>query len=346
MKKLFGLLALLFAFALPAERAQSIEDVRAAVVSQVLGGQQFAERPADDVLALRVRGVHKQRVTAAVPVTGLNYAPVNQASGGDIALIWDGADLLPRLPHTVIVKYKPAQQTGYYGFLWHTPNLGPPDEVGWDGGQYSWGNHPYPHNTGTVDSEGHRTGGAEAPGSTGVIHYWESAGLLAADDWLSSAGEPGGLLVVKDQWYTQVRKCRLLASGAHSGEIEHTYIPDLIGNPTFKIVVYTANALSTPSAPAFYIGASDWSVYLGGSGSKETTSGIVRGIQLYNAYLTDADHALEAANTTSNTPVTAAGIAAKWYLNQNPTPSDATDKSGAGHNPTWRNANRPTLYTE
>ena len=35
----------------------------------------------------------------------------------------------------------------------------------------------------------------------------------------------------------------------------------------------------------------------------------------------------------------------RWYSNINPTPTDVSDKSGAGHSPTWANANRPTLVT-
>lgn len=348
MKKLFGLLAVLFAFALPAERAQSIEDVRAAVVSQVLGGYQAAERPADNVFAKHVRGVHKQRVTAVAPGTGLNYAPVNQASGGDIALVWDGSNLLPRNEHTAIWRYKPAANTGFYAVAWHSPNTGT-----WDGGLYSWGTHPYPASNGAVNSDGARLNGT---GSVGTVHYWEQAGLGIASDFLTTPGGSAGLLVVKDQWYVQVRKCRIIVGGGNNGLHQHVFIPDLLGNPSFVIDqwFYDTNSGSIPvsgvypgpagSTPAFYIGASDWTA--SGSTNEETVCGIVRGIQLYNAYLSDTDHALEAANITSNTPVTAAGIAAKWYMNQNPTPSDVTDKSGAGHNPTWRNANRPTLWNE
>ena len=33
-----------------------------------------------------------------------------------------------------------------------------------------------------------------------------------------------------------------------------------------------------------------------------------------------------------------------WYINDNPTPTDVTDKSSAGHDPSWANSNRPTLW--
>ena len=50
------------------------------------------------------------------------------------------------------------------------------------------------------------------------------------------------------------------------------------------------------------------------------------------------------ANSTTNTPVTSAGMTSKWYSNLDPTPADVSDKSGAGHSPTWDNANRPTRW--
>jgi hypothetical protein len=275
-------------------------------------------------------------------VSGIDYNLQNEVAGSDIALVWDGTNLLPRVGHTVIVQYYPRQQTGYYALLWHTPNLGPPDEFGWDGGEYSWGTHPYPDANGLVDSEGHRQNGT---GSIGTKHYWENAGLKAANDWLANPGDVSGLEVIKGRWYTQVRKCRLMTSGAHVGQLENTYIPDLYGNPSFYITTYCSSALSSPINPAFYIGASDWSVYLGGTGTKEATCGIVRGIQLYSTWLSDAEHATEAANSATNVPQTATGIANVWYMNQNPNPLNTNDKSGRAHHPYWRTANRPILYT-
>lgn len=54
-----------------------------------------------------------------------------------------------------------------------------------------------------------------------------------------------------------------------------------------------------------------------------------------------------ATKLTTNAAVIAycsANSITPWYVNLNPTPSDISDKSGAGHDPAWLNANRPTLW--
>lgn len=280
----------------------------------------------------------------AVTIHGLTF-PSNGVAGGDIRLLWNGANLLPRNEHTAIWRYNPVQQNSYYAVAWHSPNTG-----AWDYGIYSWGTHPYPVTSSAVKPTG---ASQKAGGEGGPVQYWEQAGLGIADDFLTSPGGSAGTLVVKDRWYVQVRKCRIVPSGADAGYMEHIFYPDLIGNPSLVIrqLYYDINSGSIPimgvypsnpgANPAFYFGASDWTG--NGSSNDETPSGKLRGIQLYDAWLDDADIALEAANT-SNSPVTVAGIANVWYFNQDPIPSDVTDKSGSGHNPTWANANRPSQW--
>lgn len=271
----------------------------------------------------------------------LNFNAQNEAANSDVRLVWSGANLLPRYSHTAIWRYSPVQQTGYYALAWHSPNTG-----SWDYGDYSFGTHPYPVTTCSVDGDGEQTAGA---GSGGTVHCWEIAGTAITDgasphDWLASSGG-SALQVTKGPWYVQVRRVRLMTSGPHNGEYEHRYIPDLLGNPSFEIVQYTTFVGDAGSTPAFYFGGSDWSADCCGSGTNnETPSGRLRGIQLYSTYLSDADVATEAANQTSNTPLTAAGIANVWYMNQNPRPTAITDQSGAGHTPSWANANRPAEW--
>jgi len=66
-----------------------------------------------------------------------------------------------------------------------------------------------------------------------------------------------------------------------------------------------------------------WGGYLG----YEEFSGIIRGIQIYNVALTDAQVEAEVSNPGSTvTP---------WYLNLNPRPTDVADDSGSGHTPVW-----------
>lgn len=270
--------------------------------------------------------------------TGLLFA-ANGAPQSDVRLVWSGADLLPRVGHTAIIRYRPTYQDGYYAILWHSPNDGV-----WDSGAYSWGTHPYPGGDGSVNADGQALDGQ---GSTGTEHYWESAGLGVAADYLAS---PGGtsVAIVEDVWVVQVRKCQQIVGGPDDGMYEHIYVPDLLGNPTFQIRQLTATVGSGGADPAFYIGGSDWrsSFPFGADQNDETPSGIVRGIQLYDSFLSDTDQEIEAANSTSNTPQTAAGLASVHYMNQNPTPDDVTDKSGAGHDPVWANAYRPASWKE
>lgn len=278
----------------------------------------------------------------AVTIHALNWEQDNNpfSTTNFIQLLWDGADLLPREEHTAIWRINHHQQDGYYAVFWHAPNDG-----AWDAGDYSYGTHPYPVATDCdVDGNGNA---ANFGGSTGTIHCFEEAGLqdgpngTSPGDYLATAGASAGVLLVPDRWYTQVRRVRLMTSGPHNGEYEHRFIPDLEGDPTFEIVVYVTSIGSGGANPANYFGVSDWSTN-GSGGSEETLAGKLRGIQMYDAYLSDADMALEAANQYSNTPVTSAGLANVWYMNQDPTVSDVTDKSGAGHDPSWGNSNRPT----
>lgn len=277
----------------------------------------------------------------AVTIRALNWDQDNDifSTTNFIQLYWNGANLLPREEHTAIWRYNPHQQNGYYAVFWHAPNTG-----SWDFGQYSFGTHPYPANDCSVDANGQATN-LNAGSAT---HCWEEAGLANGvqgsnpGDYLNSVGGGTGVTVVKDKWYVQIRRVRLMTSGPHTGEYEHRFIPDFENNPSFEIIQYVS-FIGAPAGgnPASYFGVSDWSTN-GSGGSEETLAGKLRGIQMYDAYLSDADAAVEAANQFSNTPQTAAGLANVWYMNQDPTVADVTDKSGAGHNPSWTGSNRPT----
>jgi len=276
--------------------------------------------------------------TASAPTpTGLIF-PSNATAGSDIRLVWDGSILLPRTSHTVIWRANYVQQTGYYAVTWHSPNTGT-----WDNGEYSVGMHPFPCDGGK-DSNGQATGGT---GGSGTVHYEEIAGLLGAYDRIASPSSPGPqdtFLVTKGVWYLQARVVEL--SGT---TLTHTFYPDVENNPTkfIRQSFETTNPLWNPSPanPAFYFGASDWRSNQPASGQNdETPSCTLRGIAMFNAPLSISDIQTEAAST-GNTAVTTAGQASVWYINKNPTPTDVTDKSGQGRNPSWANANRPTLYT-
>jgi hypothetical protein len=264
--------------------------------------------------------------------SGLTF-PSNGAANSDIRLVWSGADLLSRTSHTVIWKANYVQQNGYYAVTWHSPNTGT-----WDGGDYSSGMHPFPCD-GTFNSNGSALGGT---GSTGAVHYQEIAGSGAPNDYIASPSSPGpqdSFLVTKGVWYTCARVIEIVGGTA----IRYTFYPDVDNNPTkFIRQESTLASLTSPANPAFYIGASDWTA--SGNTNSETPSGTLRYFKLFSAALSIADIQTEAASN-SDAPATSAGSAAKWYSNINPTPTDVTDKSSAGHSPAWANANRPTLYT-
>ena len=292
------------------------------------------------VLAFAAQGVR------AVSISGSEWNIPNNIFGTDsyVQVLWDSAsgNMLPRAEHTAIWRYKPSQQSGYYAVMWHAPNNG-----SWDNGVYSYGTHPYPASNCAVNGNGNAQNGT---GSGGADHCWEEAGLSTGPegsnpgDYLTSVGAGPGVVVEKDVWYVQVRRVRKMTSGPHNGEFEHRFIPDYYGNPSFEIIQYvTTIAPPAGGNPANYFGVSDWSTN-GIGGSEETLYGVIRGVQMYRASLSDASTSTEAANQLSNTPQSAQGLANVWYMNQNPIPTDWTDKSGQGHNPTWANLNRPVQW--
>lgn len=277
----------------------------------------------------------------AVTVSALNYY-CSEESNSDVRLVWSGSNLLSRTEHTTIIRANPRQQNGYYAWQWHSQNNGPDT---WDYGAYNFGTHPYPASDCQVDGSGAQINGTGG----GPDHCWEEAGIADActvggnpGDCLATAGVNPGYVVVKERWYVQIRRVHLATSGPCNGTYEHTYIPDFLNNPSNVITQCDASIDASDGSSAYYIGASDWrSGYGGTSFNDEGACARIRGIQLYSTALSSTDYAAEAANQYSNTPVTSAGLSNVWYMNQNPTVADVTDKSGAGHNPSWANAYRP-----
>jgi hypothetical protein len=82
-----------------------------------------------------------------------------------------------------------------------------------------------------------------------------------------------------------------------------------------------------PANPILLVGDVPWHAGF------ENYFGLIRGIQIYDVELTDAQVNMEIANPGS--------FLRPWYLNLNPTPTDITDKSGAGHHPAWGTTARP-----
>lgn len=267
------------------------------------------------------------------PLNGLIF-PSNNVANSDIGIDFTGANMVPRIGHTILWKANYTQHTGFYAWCWHVWA-----DNAWHAGMWELGRHPYPA-TGTVNGSGQSTGGTS---SSGTVHFHEQAGI-GANDFLAS---PGGsaLLVTKGIWYLQAATCEYVTVSTADDTVRSTFWPDIEGDPDFSIVSDASatnydshDGPSTPPTMKFRFGASPWTAT--GSANEETPSGKFRYLMQYSRALSLSEiltkFGLNRDDTTDPD---------RWYSNINPTPSDVSDKSGMGHNPSWANANRPTLYT-
>jgi len=213
-------------------------------------------------------------------------------------------------PATYIWRVYPRQQTGYYtAFFWgNDDGSGGTSDFTWDNGQSNtyYGAHPYPQG-----------------GQSGTVHNWE----ISVDRM-----DPIGALVKYNQWYVQAFTAYADGSGKH-----HTFYFNLPNTDAANVINYTANPSwgnTNPPFPALTWGDAPWQ-----QGS-EVWDGVIRGIQIYSANLSVSDILSEVNSPLSTT----AGKASVWYMNLNPTPTDISDKSGAGHNPSWVGSERPSLW--
>lgn len=216
-------------------------------------------------------------------------------------------------PATYIWRVYPRQQAGYYtAFFWGNDDGQGKyyDTFAWtsDGTADSYyGAHPYPQNP-----------------PDGDTHNWEIA--VEENDFVNG-------VVVYDRWYTQALRVWSDADGKH-----HEFYWDLPNTDASHLVTRispTTYGNTSPPSPALTWGDAPWNP------GHEVWDGVIRGIQIYSVKLSLADILSEA-----NAPLsTAAGAASVWYLNMNPTPTDISDKSGAGHNPEWVGSERPSLWT-
>lgn len=240
--------------------------------------------------------------------TGVALIPIFGTNGAGVTYLW---------------KYRPRQQTGFYtAFFWaNDDGLGTvADTFLWNGNAADtyYGPHPYPHD------------GTNPLGSSGTQHRWEIA--VEQNDFVD-ANDP----VVKDVWYSQAFR----ASGAVNAIKNHEFNWSLPVDSTKRVTRISSGTWgnTNPPFPALTFGDAPWQP------GKECLSGILRGIQIYDALLTDAQiNTLQVLE--NDTDVLAQAVPGLHYLNMNPTPSDISDKSGNGNNPQWFNANRPTLWTE
>ena len=174
-----------------------------------------------------------------------------------------------------------------------------------------YGAHPYP----------------DSPTST--THHWELS--IDGKDFINDANGNSTLLGY-GAWKTQA--LRVYDNGTNKVHEFYWDLPDT--TRVIRVLLDRSYGSTAPSNPALNFGDAPW------SRGNERLSGILRGIQLYNSALSVADILSEASTPLS----TSAGSSAIWYLNMNPTPSDISDKSGKGHNPSWASSARPSLWSQ
>jgi hypothetical protein len=276
----------------------------------------------------------------ALPETGLIF-PSNGAPGSDIRIVFDGANLLSRTAQTVIWEWNSLPGAdGYRAQTWSSHNDG---TFHFD--SYEFGGHPFPCD-GAFDGNGNATGGT---GGTGAVRYMELAGVPGGQDGIAEPMTPAFLVDEANPSggtiYRSARTVRI--SGAN---LIHRVYPDIINTPGDYIerTILTADLAAAGATPAFYFGASDWRANQPSAGRNDECPGyMMRFFRLFSAALDAAgpDDLVAEASVVNNATVTAAGAASIWYSNISPTPTDISDKSSAGHNPSWANANRPTLWT-
>ncbi len=226
-----------------------------------------------------------------------------------------GGNLLSPFPATYIWRRTVVQQNGYYTTFFWGPG------TSFNGVGY-YGAHPYP---------------ITPPSSSD--HQWEVSVEGGDPPWPSNLDTNGNSCTVNyGPWYTQA----LIVKQVTGAELQLDFYYNLPN--TSYIISYTTTSGSyantfPPSNPALTFGDAPWNE------TNEELSGIFRGLQIYSTNMTLSEVLTESANQNLNVPQTATGLGSVWYMSQNPTPTDISDKSGAGHDPAWFNANRPSLYS-
>lgn len=231
--------------------------------------------------------------------------PSNGQTTADIRLRFTGSDLQPMYPATYIWAVKLRRHAGYYTTFF----WGPDGEFTGNG---YYGCHPYP------DGE---------PKDAGREHKWELS--ISGHDYVDDANGHSTQLGY-DAWRTQAM--RVWDDGAAKVHEFYWDLPD-----TAKVIRVKLDRSYGPNGrpAALTFGDAPWNL------RSERLSGILRGIRTYASSLTTGEIIAEADSAAS----TAAGRAAIWYLNMDPTPADISDKSGKGHDPAWVTSARAALWT-
>lgn len=230
-----------------------------------------------------------------------------------------GGSALPDIaPLTIILKALPFAQevvsghSTYFTFFFH----GRSDGAFVPNSDY-FGCHPYPD-----------------PPTSGVPAKWEVS-ASGTDDITDENGN--NTSVEFGRWH---RQATVVRPGSGSDDIIDFYWD--LGTSSNRLISHTASGGLVNSAvtPRLFFGETYWAT--------ERASGVLRGIQVYQAALSLAHvEALSALETDAEVlAYCSANSITPWYVNMNQTPDDITDKSGAGHHGTWMDAsNKPRLWT-
>jgi hypothetical protein len=252
------------------------------------------------------------------PSAGIVFPSNGDGSVSNVVFRLSGANLPNIVPLTLLWKIAPIQQTGFYTAFFHGRTDGT-----FVGDDTYWGANPYPQG-----------------GASGTVHNWEVSthgGDDIVDENSNSTVVTKGT-EVSPVWYSQAAVAQNI-----SGGMDIDFWWDLRTSVNRRINTnHPGSPLANASqSPALSFGDAPWSA------NQERLSGILRGIQVYQAALSVTRvQALEALETDTAVLAycTANGLT-PWYVNMNPTPSDITDKSGNGRNAAWLSGDHGTLWT-
>lgn len=177
---------------------------------------------------------------------------------------------------TVIRRYRPLQQTGYYAAFWYSDDSS--FESGIGGSRGYWGFHPYP----------------TSQSNAGTVHEWEIA-IDQGDERTLVGG--GTKTVVKDVWYTQA--LRIVRNSANSKTL--TFWIDLPSDASSNKIAFTCTTANYGEAdppndqPQITIGDSPWYATY----QHERASGYHGEIKIIAKALSDSDVLAEAADMST-----------------------------------------------
>lgn len=242
-----------------------------------------------------------------VPLKGLQFPSNGDAPEGTlVAFRFTGTNMPNITPLTLIWRYKPFQQTGYYVTFFHARQDG-----NFIGDWTYFGCHPYP-----------------PAGASGTEHNWEIA-VEGTDDITDENGN--NTTVVKNQWYTQAA-----TAYPNAGVTRIDFYWDLTTSSNRLIRHDTQSPLTNASdSPGLIFGEAPWAP------GAERMSGVLGAVKIFNAQLSAADIQSEAADMTQI--VTSAGAAARWWFKPTYTSVDDLTDSTTGKSAAWVNSNKATL---